>query len=513
MKNILLLLVLLFVLFGCNDNSKQEETLQFNQQFDEAIELINQNEFQSAKGILTELEETLSSSKEHNDLLKNVQTELHNVEDQIAQNKQLALILLDIYENYGVVSPNHGYHESEYTTGVVYTELIDFNNDAKKELYILFKSNDYQTDEMEHRNQNGYIEEVWGASESDPSLLWDAFYTIDSSTASDLAVTLVKLKNNTTAIKHSSDMTRQGIEYSHNLFFTLQDKTISLTDEFYYALNNNFEEDNFFYGVNGDTVDQQTYEKAFDTYAGEEQPIIKSSIGTKEFAMDLSPISSLENVINTLTTDMGDFANGKEATMTPELEQAITDYSYFGNIDKRDTLTYESMIAYVILHNIVESDAPGEYGAGYTEQTVKNAVKEYFNVDLDPSSLDLPSEFDLENWNWMYYKDGIFQVAASDFYDDVVIRNIEKIVQVTDDLLFAKVNDLNFDYMNHSLNTNLDFDYNPYINKPIEQWPDHAQPYLKRELPTYLLLHQNNNRYQLYYHGNKVITSEEIEEF
>lgn len=37
---------------------------------------------------------------------------------------------------------------------------------------------------------------------------------------------------------------------------------------------------------------------------------------------------------------MGDFANGKEATMTPELEQAIIDYSYFGNIDKRDALTY-----------------------------------------------------------------------------------------------------------------------------------------------------------------------------
>ncbi|MFP3919116.1 hypothetical protein U5N28_15030, partial [Lysinibacillus telephonicus] len=161
MKNILLLLVLLFVLFRCSDNSKQEETLQFNQQFDEAIELMNQNEFQSAKGILTELEETLSSSKEHNDLLKNVQTELHNVEDLIAQNKQLATILLDIYENYGVVSPNHSYHESEYSTGVVYTELIDFNNDEKKELYILFKSNDYQKDEIEHRNQNGYIEEVW----------------------------------------------------------------------------------------------------------------------------------------------------------------------------------------------------------------------------------------------------------------------------------------------------------------------------------------------------------------
>lgn len=86
------------------------------------------------------------------------------------------------------------------------------------------------------------------------------------------------------------------------------------------------------------------------------------------------------------------------------------------------------MIAYVILHNIVESDAPGEYGSGYTEQTVKNAVKEYFNVDLDPNSLDLPSEFDLENWNWMYYKDGIFQLAASNFYEDVVIRNIEKVV-------------------------------------------------------------------------------------
>src|SRR5690606_26811798 len=108
--------------------------------------------------------------------------------------------------------------------GIVYADLIDFNNDGRSELYVLFRSSDYASDELSHRNQRGYIEEVWGVQGKESILLKQGMYDYeDVSYASDLALSFITLEDGTVAIRHNHEKTGQGIHNSVNTYYTLSD--------------------------------------------------------------------------------------------------------------------------------------------------------------------------------------------------------------------------------------------------------------------------------------------------
>lgn len=59
------------------------------------------------------------------------------------------------------------------------------------------------------------------------------------------------------------------------------------------------------------------------------------------------------------------------------------------------------------------------------------------------------------------------------YYNPQVIRNVDKIVKIKENLYYAKVQDSNFKTLEHNLNTETNFDFEKYKNIPIEQWPEH----------------------------------------
>ena len=54
-------------------------------------------------------------------------------------NKQLQDVLIGYINDLGFVNNRHSFYRSEYgALGLVYAELIDFDQDGQEELYVLF---------------------------------------------------------------------------------------------------------------------------------------------------------------------------------------------------------------------------------------------------------------------------------------------------------------------------------------------------------------------------------------
>lgn len=497
---------MLLAMYGCQDNSKE---LQRNQ-LDEAKTQLQQNDLQSAQTTLSTLKDEIKDEE----LIKEFEGLQKELTTKKGLNEKYSKLLIELIESYGIVPKNLEYYQGlGHLWGVVHSELIDFNGDGQQELYVLLKSSEYLTDEYAHRNQDGYIEEVWGIVDGDLTRLWDYMYTYDSSTASDLALTIVKRNDGTAAIRHSSAMARQGISYSFNEYYTMQNNKIAFANNFYDEKILDTNEQNYY--VNDKAVDPQTYEAEFAKYDGQEIPIFTSEVGTKEFVLDLSnPTEQIAQLIYSLTKDINTALYENEEVKNERLEQSIIQFKEFGNIDKRDPSTYENMVASLVFNGLIEnSGATRFFGEGYTEEAVRNKVRKYFDVDVVIANLGLPTETDPSSFSWLYYVDGKIQVPATDYYSTTTGRTIDKIVQLSDNLYYAKVNDYIFDNMYHSIETDIDFDTAPYENKLMEVWPDHTKPYLESGLPKYLVLKEKDGNVQLLYQGYLNLKDDELAEF
>lgn len=429
---------MLLALYGCQNNSKELQ----RSQLEEAKTQLQQNDLQAAQSTLSTLKDEIKDEE----LLKEFEGLQKELTTKKGLNEQYAKLLIDLTERYGIVPKNLEYYDGMgYLWGVIHSELIDFNGDGQQELYILLKNSDYVSDEYAHRNQEGYIEEVWGLVDGQLTRLWDYVYTYDSSTASDLALTIVKLNDGTVAIKHSSAMSRQGISYSVNEYYTMQNNKIVFANKFYDEEILDLKKQNYY--INDKVVDPQTYDAEFTKYAGQEIPIFTSGYGTKEFVLDLSnPKEKIAQLVNSLTKDANTALLENKAVTNDELEEHIQQYKNFGLVDYRDPAKYKNMVESLVYNQLVESDGPSQsyYDNGFTEQSILKAMKTYHDVDLDISILQLPRELELRSseFSWLYLgNDGKVNVLATGFYLAEPFRTTEKLVKVSDNLYYAKVNE------------------------------------------------------------------------
>lgn len=265
--------------------------------------------------------------------------------------------------------------------------------------------------------------------------------------------------------------------------------------------------------MNAKAVSEQQYERKIQTYKGKELSLIQSTIGTKTFGIDLTnPLLTVETVLNNLTNDSSNtLLTNEVGSIDQNLEHFIQQFSNVGKVDKRDTSTYETMIGYLLLYNILEADVPGEYGMGYSKQSVVKGMKDFFDVVLDLNSLNIPSE--LDPMHWMYLQNNAFYLVPTGYYRPLVIRTVDRVVEIKENLFYVKIQDYNFDTMAHGANTEINFDFDKYKDLPFEQWPEHTKPYIEKELPTYMLVNQKGEQFQLYYQSYLPLINEEIDEF
>lgn len=457
-------------------------------------------------------------SKEQNTTERHINEEQLNekrqeeLEKKIKQNHQLANLITDVVSRYGIVSKNYEYQDNYLIElGLVYADLIDFNNDGQDELYLLMTGSEFFNAESINHNQHGYVEEIWGFVDEELVRLWNfvyPLYGIDS----EIGSTLVTMKDKKVAIQQTSYFGKQGVLIDGQQFYTLENNQFLLADKFEYVENYNLEPFENAYLINDEEVDQLTYESELEKYNGTEKVIISLDERGKEFAIDLSnPSKQIEKILDDLLSNANIVLLESETIpINVSLENAIQLYRNIANIDVRDPNTYQYMITGLIFNQLVKSDTKGEYNQdAFTEQSIKEGVNKYFNVDLDIASLGLPS--DTSEFSWLYYKDGKVELPATDIYPYINYRFIDKVVLVSENLYYAKVYDYTLDYQKLYEQHNLDF--SRYENIPINELPENVKSYLESEIPTYLLLKQEDDYFQLLYQSHLNLLDEEFKEF
>ena len=512
-----MILLLVFILFGCSNKELLELV---TVQLDEAKSLVEQKDLPEALKILEELEIILSEEKE-DEYLSEVQQEIQRVKDLIRkereQNSLLAKVLIDISDDYGYIPTNHQFHDvlGDLGLGIVYADLIDFNNDGRSELYVLFRSSDYASDELSHRNQRGYIEEVWGVQGKEPILLKQGMYDYeDVSYASDLALSFITLEDGTVAIRHNHEKTGQGIHNSVNTYYTLSD-SIFVEKRLFQSSGSSFENLPPEFYIDDKLVDEQTFELEKQKFEGTEQQVFISHAGTKEFVIDLSETKKqVMEIVSLLTSENNSALLEKDAVqITPELTNAFNIFKNLGNVNVLNKDLYPSMLIDLIHNEYITDDAPGYefYGTAYTKANIQSAMKKYFNIEVNPKTFGFST--DLSSFDYLVYHNDVLYLIGSDSYDDY--KNIytpEKVVQVADNLYYAKVGVKAFDVWAF-FESYYEVDYSEFLDLPLEKWPDFAKPFVENRLPSYLLMKKSEDGFQLLYQGKYNLTDEELEEF
>jgi len=136
---------------------------------------------------------------------------------KLAQEKQLVdrqlyEKLSEAVETIGYTYDMQTFAENEYNQGVLYSELIDFDNDGVQEVYAFMKGVDYPLSAYTHRNKDNYIQEVWTGNANGESAILSFSSEVDQlvCSACDMNVSLVKGQDGRTFIKMFSNQTSQG---------------------------------------------------------------------------------------------------------------------------------------------------------------------------------------------------------------------------------------------------------------------------------------------------------------
>lgn len=515
--------LLAVLLYGCGGEKIKHE---YETQLNEVKSLASDNLLLPALEILLDLENTLVEEGDE-DLLLDLELEIEYIESLIEEefkvDPQLAKVLIDIADNYGFIREDIRFHDplDDFTVGIIYARLIDFNNDGQDELYVLFRSSQYADDDYIHRSAQGYIEEVWGAGISNPILLRHEVYPYDDeSLASDLTLSFVEHDDGTVSIKHRTEKTTHGVQSWTYRYFSLtddfyKDSLDPYFDEkvFYYHTGNEYEDWPAQYFIDDIEVDEQTFDQELGLREGNEIMIFESSDGWKEFSIYTSEsFNDVRDIVSELTAyNNTDYYLFDFVSLTPELEKAFATYKNFRNVDVRDDLLYPSMLYDLIRNGLLKEDAEGidYYSTAFTKKNIQETMKKYYDLDdIESLFFQFPIEFSDDNPTFVYKNETLYLIAT-DFYDQYqYIYTPEKVIELPGGY-YAKVDVKAFDFWAfHEVHPDIDF--SEFWDQPLEDWPAIAEPFIYEELPYYLVLKTDGDHLKLLYQGKYNLTDDEV---
>lgn len=434
--------------------------------------------------------------------------------DEIKQKQQLLDVLEGVAYRFGIMADNKSFHDNYY--GLAHAKLIDVNQDGQDELYMLFRSSSYHMDELEHRNQDGYIAEIW---QTDPNgekatLLHSDLVDLDSTAPSDMSVAFVTTMKGEVLLKDSRFQSDEQENFDESTYYAYRDGAFEQVLTAYHSAGSQEE-----YRLDDKKVDRETFEQRMKDYEGEEVPIVKSEAGEKAFAFDASDISgNIGQVFSDLTagfnTVLEDGEQASEKAMS-QIQKGMSDFTFFRNVDKREPETYEQLINSIIIKKQEPQDGGNlEYFMGYKEETIAKQMKAFHDIDLDGASLELPSPQKPDQTNLLHYQDGVFYVPPSDFHQEYVIRDVTAATKVSDDTYYVTFRDAFFDLMGY-VDATEDYSFDPAVHKdtPATDWPKETQDYISAGIPSYAVVKLVDGKVQLPYLGYRNLTEEELESF
>lgn len=476
MKKSWLLLLLALLMYGCSHQSKED------------LVATNVNEQEGASEI---------------------------VDEKQLIERQLYEKLSEAVDTLGFTYDMHTFAENAYDRGVLYAELVDFDNDGVNEVYAFMKGSDYPSSAYTHRNKDNYIQEVWTGNAKGESAVLSFSSEIDKSVCSacDMNVSLVKGQDGRTFIKMFSNQTSQGITFD-KIWVYAKEPNKSDMELVVSGYKSNDNEGVLYYTLNGEDTDEATFEAGFAKYDGEERPILISSFAEKEYGFDYSsPASNVGKVLATLAPSVNNIV-GQEELLEKEKKQeiinALDEFSVMRRInhlnrDSVDLLLLEVIQKYNINHEYSDLSEMVFEGA-----TVKEKYQETFGVELDIERLNFPTR---DGQSIIKYESGKFYISPTGFYFDSINRNYQDVYKITDDLYFVTLVDNEFSDFEYSITKDMMVTSEEMFKKDIASWPKEARIWLKPGIQKYAVVKYIDGVPKVQYLGAQNLTDRQIEAF
>ncbi|WP_332648717.1 hypothetical protein [Lysinibacillus sp. 54212] len=418
------------------------------------------------------------------------------------RNRQLSAVLERVAVDYGIMRKDPV--NITYEFGLVYADLIDLNEDGQDELYVVLNSGANFDEELTHRNQDGYIVEIWAANEqqAEAELLHNEVIRHDSS---DTSLAFVKTTHGDIFLKNHV----QGKNNETTTYYAYRDEGWEVVLEASISGGT-------LHRIDGVDVDLAQFEGEMKEFQGEEFHIVK---GDEGLAVDMSNIAEhIGGVFSALTKDShAILADGEDAPddVFAKIEKAMGEHSDYRKMDKRDRETYERTIVHLILRGKLTYDGQLENQIpSITESQVVQKMKELFDIELDRAAMNLPPQEDLDVMDMLRYEEGVFYLPISEFYSDTIIRDVGAAKRFEEDLYLVTFQDHFISVMEYTISTN-DYDFNPetYKTTSVSEWPEKTQPFIKEGIPSYAVVKVTDEGVKLYYMGYVNLSEEELRSF
>ncbi|MEO4054491.1 hypothetical protein [Solibacillus sp. CAU 1738] len=252
---------------------------------------------------------------------------------------------------------------------------------------------------------------------------------------------------------------------------------------------------------------------------GQTNAVMKSGLDEYEFKIDLQTAGEkIIEVMDQLSVPMNSYIT-KPSTIEKDIEvqidNVIQDLRKFGFVDTRERNRYENLAAALILNNLVEPDAPPySYFIGYKVESINVELEKRFNITLTANDIHMPEPDEDKPYGFFTYKDGVIYIPPSDHYSNEVFRTLEHVVKVSDDVYYARINEIHFDSMTYmDVLGDWNIDLSQYKDTEFNNWPEEAKPYLTQVLPVYAVVKFIDGDAKLLYQGFENLMDEELESY
>lgn len=429
--------------------------------------------------------------------------------------RQLYEKLSEAVETLGYTYDMQTFAENEYNRGVLYSELVDFDNDGVHEVYAFMKGTDYPVSAYTHRNKDNYIQEIWTGNANGESAILSFSSEVDQlvCSACDMNVSLVKGQDGRTFIKMFSNQTSQGITVDKTWIYAKEPNNsameLAITG---FTIDNN--EGAIDYILNGKETDQATYDTAFTPYAGEERSILISNFSEKKYGFDYtSPASNVGKVLAALAPSVNSIVGQEELLEKNKREEIIKALDEFSTT-RRIHHHASEVVQFLVLDVIQKYNLDHEYSdmgeMVFDGATVKAKYKETFGVDLDIENMNFPSR---ESQSIIAYEAGEFYIYPTGFYFDAIDRHFQDVYKVRDDLYYVTILDNEFNNTEYSLSKDTNITAEEMFAKDIAGWPKEARIWLKPEIQRYAVVKYMDGAPKVQYMGAQNLTDQQIEAF
>ena len=433
-----------------------------------------------------------------------------NIEElQVEAHIMAAYTLQELVRDYGYVPDLTEFYISNYEFGVVYAELVDFNQDGADELFVIVKGSSYLPSSLDYRETDGYFIEIWGTSGESYLPIYSRNVAMDECSACDLSVGLIEFKDGTYGYYESTAQTAQGT--------TVSEETIYFIGSTFNFETTVFKSGTGGYEIDGESIAEEAFTAQRELYNGNVKPIIESNFGTKSFVFDgdssAGIVANIYDQVAYAFDDIAEFGTEVEPwTVQAESERVLNLFDV--RTDSPDY--FDRMVEYVILYEDVEADLPShDIFLVVSESTIADKVEDVFGVALDTSKLTLPKPSEDIINHLVAYEDGAFYIVPTGFSMTTIIRTVEKAWEVADDTYYMIVSDIEFDEFAY-YNVNEDASYeeiDSFLYEPIETWPIEARKWAVSDVRRYLLVQMVDGRATIKFIGGYPLSIEEIQGF